>query len=220
RVVRLGGTSNDGSACASHNSLLRLLFPRRTPRRAFCSRSRQSRPRGGQMSGTWQSLKNTPTFSASTAMLLTDGTVMCQDGGGAAWWKLTPDATGDYVNGTWSPLASMHNSRLYYTSAVLRDGRVLLAGGEYSDAGSETNKVELYYPTLDLWVQIASPAGWAEVGDAPCCTLPDGRVLMGSIESNETAIFDPVSETWSAGPNKDDSSSEETWVLLGDETVL
>ena len=172
------------------------------------------------MSGTWQSLKNTPTFSASTAMLLTDGTVMCQDGGGAAWWKLTPDATGDYVNGTWSPLASMHNSRLYYTSAVLRDGRVLLAGGEYSDAGSETNKAELYYPTLDLWVQIASPAGWAEVGDAPCCTLPDGRVLMGSIESNETAIFDPVSETWSAGPNKDDSSSEETWVLLGDETVL
>ena len=172
------------------------------------------------MAGSWQSLQNKPTFSASTAMLLTDGTVMVQDGGGAAWWKLTPDETGDYVNGTWSPLASMKNSRLYYTSAVLRDGRVLLAGGEYSDAGSETNKVELYYPTLDLWVQIASPAGWAEIGDAPCCVLPDGRVLMGSIETNETAIFDPVSETWSAGPNKDDRSSEETWVLLGDETVL
>lgn len=172
------------------------------------------------MAGTWQPLHNQPTFSASTMQLLTDGTIMCQDGGGTAWWKLTPDLSGDYVNGTWSPLASMHHSRLYYASAVLRDGRVVVVGGEYSDAGSETNKAELYYPTLDWWVEIPSPLNWSEVGDAPCCVLPDGRVLVGSIESTETAIFDPVSETWSAAALKDDSSSEETWVLLTDETVL
>jgi hypothetical protein len=172
------------------------------------------------MAGTWQPLHNQPTFSASTMQLLTDGTIMCQDGGGTAWWKLTPDLSGDYVNGTWSPLASMHHSRLYYASAVLRDGRVIVVGGEYSDAGSETNKAELYYPTLDWWVEILSPLSWSEVGDAPCCVLPDGRVIVGSIESTETAIFDPVSETWSAAASKDDSSSEETWVLLTDETVL
>ncbi len=172
------------------------------------------------MAGTWHALTSQPSFSASTMLLLTDGTVMCQDGGGTAWWKLTPNLAGDYVNGTWSPLASMHHSRLYYASAVLRDGRVILAGGEYSDAGSETNKAELYYPTLDLWVEIPSPPGWSEVGDAPCCVLPDGRLLVGSIDSTKTAIFDPVAETWSAGASKDDSSSEETWVLLSDETVL
>jgi hypothetical protein len=172
------------------------------------------------MAGTWHALNNQPTFSASTMLLLTDGTVMCQDGGGTAWWKLTPDLTGDYVNGTWSPLASMHHTRLYYASAVLRDGRVIISGGEYSDAGSETNTGELYYPTLDMWVEIPSPLSWSEVGDAACCVLPDGRLLVGSIESTETAIFDPISETWSAAASKDDSSSEETWVLLPDETVL
>ena len=129
------------------------------------------------MAGSWQPLNSQPTFSASTMLLLTDGTIMCQDGGGAAWWKLTPDLHGDYVNGTWSPLASMHHSRLYYASAVLRDGRVFMAGGEYSDAGSETNKAEMYYPTIDWWAEIPSPA-WSEVGDAPCCVLPDGRILV------------------------------------------
>jgi hypothetical protein len=171
------------------------------------------------MAGSWQPLNNQPTFSASTMLLLTDGTVMCQDGGGTAWWKLTPDLDGDYVNGAWSPLSSMHHSRLYYASAVLRDGRVFVAGGEYSDAGSETNKAEVYYPTLDWWVEISSPP-WGEVGDASCCVLPDGRVLVGSIDSTETVIFDPVSETWTAAGSKDDTSSEETWVLLPDETVL
>ena len=171
------------------------------------------------MAGSWQPLKSQPTFSASTMLLLTDGTIMCQDGGGTAWWKLTPDLHGDYVNGTWSPLASMHHSRLYYASAVLRDGRVFMAGGEYSDAGSETNKAEMYYPTIDWWAEIPSPA-WSEVGDAPCCVLPDGRILVGSIDSTETAIFDPVTETWTDAASKDDSSSEETWVLLPDETVL
>ena len=38
-------------------------------------------------------------------LLLTDGTVMCQEPNGTAWWRLTPDEWGDYVNGTWSPLA-------------------------------------------------------------------------------------------------------------------
>jgi hypothetical protein len=172
------------------------------------------------MPGTWQALANQPMFAASTMLLLTDGTVMCQDGGGVGWWKLTPDVNGDYVNGTWSPLQSMHHSRLYYASAVLRDGRVFVSGGEYSDDKSETNLGELYTPTLDLWSDIPSPPGWAEVGDAPCCVLPDGRVLVGSIQTTETAIFDPVSATWATAASKEDVSSEETWVLLADGTVL
>ena len=49
------------------------------------------------MSGSWQPLKQQPTFFASTMLLLTDGTVMCQESGGRNWWRLTPDATGNYV---------------------------------------------------------------------------------------------------------------------------
>jgi serine/threonine protein kinase len=94
--------------------------------------------------GWWVKLSNNPGFDASTMLLLTDGTVMCQEQGGRNWKKLTPDAQGSYVNGTWSDLAPMNNTRRYYASAVLQDGRVFVSGGEYSDAGAETNTVEIY----------------------------------------------------------------------------
>src|SRR6267142_400068 len=51
--------------------------------------------------GWWVKLTNNPGFGASTMLLLTDGTVMCQEEGGLNWKKLTPNAHGDYINGTW-----------------------------------------------------------------------------------------------------------------------
>ena len=60
----------------------------------------------GMMSAqTWTPLSHQPNFSASTALLLTDGTVMVHDAGAQNWWKLTPDKQGSYVNGSWSKLA-------------------------------------------------------------------------------------------------------------------
>jgi Kelch motif len=153
-------------------------------------------------------------------LLLTDGSVMCQEQGGKRWKKLTPDASGSYINGTWSDLAPMHWTRRYYASAVLADGRVFVSGGEYSDAGSETNKTELYEPTTDTWTEVAAPTGWTRVGDAACAVLPDGRVLLGNLDDTRTAIFDPATNAFSAGPAKGSKSSEESWVLLPDETVI
>jgi Kelch motif protein len=173
------------------------------------------------MAGSWQPLAHQPAFNASTMLLLTDGRVMCQDAGTANWHMLTPDAKGSYVNGAWSDVAPMHHTRLYYASAVLKDGRVFIAGGEYSDgAQSETTTGEIYDPRTDTWTEIAAPAGWTEIGDAPCTVLPDGRVLVGQINGTMTAIYDPVANTWTAAAAKDDPSSEETWVLLGDSTVV
>jgi hypothetical protein len=114
----------------------------------------------------------------------------------------------------------MHHARLYYASAVLGDGRVFAAGGEYSDAGSDLNAAEIYDPIWDTWTNLPVPLGWTAIGDAPCCVLPDGRLLLGSIFTNATAIYDPKTNTWTPAANKDDSSSEETWTLLPDETVL
>jgi len=43
-------------------------------------------------------------------LLLSDGTVMAASGGpagrgtGNAWYRLTPDANGSYLNGSWSTL--------------------------------------------------------------------------------------------------------------------
>ncbi len=170
--------------------------------------------------GWWTKLAHNPGFDASTMLLLTDGSVMVQEQGGLRWKKLTPASNGSYVNGTWSDLAPMHHTRRYYASAVLKDGRVFVSGGEYSDAGPETNATEIYNPVLDTWTTLTPPAGWGEVGDAICAVLPDGRVLLGSIDSTRTAIFDPTTDTFSAGPTKGASSSEESWVLLPDATVI
>jgi Kelch motif protein len=172
------------------------------------------------MAGTWTALQNQPTFAASTMLLLTDGTVMCQEAGGVRWWKLTPDAYGSYVHGTWAPLAPMLNTRLYYASAVLADGRVIVAGGEYSDAGSETNRCEIYDPIADAWSAVPPPPGWAHIGDGSSALLPDGRWLIGNAYDQRTAIYDPIAGTWGVGAPMKQRSNEETWVLLPDETVL
>jgi len=86
---------------------------------------------------TWTPLTHQPGFGATTALLLTDGTVMVQDSAFTNpnhWWRLRPDSAGSYVNGTWSQLASLPfgYDPLYYASAVLADGRVVIVGGEYN----------------------------------------------------------------------------------------
>jgi hypothetical protein len=173
------------------------------------------------MSGTWQPLKNEPKFNPSTMLLLTDGTVMAQSYCSNNWWRLTPDASGDYVNGAWTQLANSPNAPMYYASAVLADGRVFVAGGEYNNClRADLYAAQIYDPIWNHWTSIPLPAGWTEIGDAPCCVLPDGRVLVGSIQGTQTAIYNPASNSWTAAASKASTGSEETWTLLPDETIL
>jgi hypothetical protein len=179
------------------------------------------------MAGTWTALANQPPFSASTMLLLTDGTVMVHDAGAAAggtvnWRKLTPDQHGNYVNGSWTQLASGPNAPQFYASAVLRDGRVFVAGGEYnSGAQVDLLAAQIYDPLANSWTVLPTPAGWTHIGDASCSVLPDGRVLIGSITDNRCAIYDPTSNSWSPAASKANATTnEETWTLLPDGSVL
>jgi hypothetical protein len=184
------------------------------------------------MVGIWRTLDVQPPSEAGgigTMLLLTDGQVMCQAGDNRHWWALSPDERGNYSNGTWSILAPMHHSRLYFASAVLRDGTVFVAGGEYSD-NSEfatlTNTAEIYdqksgWTELPLISSFKGMNDWSKLGDAPCCVLNDGRVLVGSIDSKHTALFDPQTRSWTpTGMRTAEKSDEETWVLLPDGSVL
>jgi hypothetical protein len=158
-------------------------------------------------------------------LLMTDGSVMCRgddgsDAGGRNWFRLRPDISGDYEHGAWSAVAPMKNARRYFASAVLADGRLVVAGGELSDAGGDLAAAEVYDIVAGTWIDLPVPAGWSAIGDASSCVLTDGRWLIGSITSVATAIYDPRTNTWSPGPNKDDASSEETWTLLPDGSVL
>ena len=86
--------------------------------------------------GTWQPLAPTNPASGPTdtdiALLLSDGTLMIQPkttSPNNVWYRLAPDATGNYVTGTWSALASMSEQRYVFSSALLPDGRVFVLGG-------------------------------------------------------------------------------------------
>ena len=182
------------------------------------------------MAGTWRPLNNQPTFSAGTMLLLTDGSVLCHDepNSGAVtgtrhWWRFVPDAQGSYLNGTWQQVADSSWAPLYFACTLLRDGRVLIAGGEFDGNATqaEVATAAIYDPVADAWTAIAAPAGWANIGDAPSAILADGRVLLGDIFGRRSAIYDPATNTWAAAGTKDDPrGTEETWVILPDQTVL
>src|SRR5262245_50666238 len=127
------------------------------------SMARSARSAAAATSSPWTPLVRQPEFlldGASSPILLTDGTVLVQDAGFPYWWRLTPDAFGSYVNGTWSQIASLPAtySPLYHSSAVLPDGRLIIEGGEYLLSLDQTrlvptwtNKGAIYDPIANTW---------------------------------------------------------------------
>jgi hypothetical protein len=164
-------------------------------------------------------------------LLLSDGTVMASKNDGMSigngWYRLTPDIHGSYVQGTWTTLAAAHDTRLYYPTQVLRDGRVFVAGGEYGSGGP---KAEVYDPLTNAWTQTNPPAGlWNQSNDNfyDCNSeiLPDGRVLLMPVFPEAPGvglIYDPTANTWTnAAPLfRGHDQDEATWVKLADNSVL
>src|SRR6478735_2239912 len=62
-------------------------------------------------SAAFTPLVNQPPAFLNSCLLLTDGSVMCQAFFSNTWHRLTPDAFGSYLNGTWdaTPIAPMPN---------------------------------------------------------------------------------------------------------------
>ena len=100
-------------------------------------------------------------------LLASDGTVLVHveppnAGGTSIWFRLTPDAHGSYINGTWSRIAPMPAgyNPLYFASAILPDGRMIVEGGEYLGATPTwTNKGAIYNPVTNTWRAVAPPDG-------------------------------------------------------------
>lgn len=170
--------------------------------------------------GTWtQVVKQNPMYYNGTMLLLTDGSVMVESAyDNQTWTKLSPDATGSYVNGTWTTLAKMSIPRLYFASHVLPDGRVFVLGGEYSGQSLNqniTNTGEIYNPATNKWSQI-SPFPRSSFGDDPTVLLPDGTILAGYIFGPQTYNYYPQYDFWFQGPTKlrNDRSDEEYFMAL------
>jgi len=158
--------------------------------------------------GTWSAVTPAPFSGLCNPLLLTDATVMVHSCDSKNWYKLTPDNTGSYANGTWSQIASLpviggtQYAPQYHASAVLPDGRVIIMGGEYDggNSGVWTNLGAIYDPVADQWTAVTAPTGaaWAMIGDAQSTVLANGTYMLATCCGNPDAdaLLDPTTLTW------------------------
>jgi hypothetical protein len=183
----------------------------------------------------WTPLKNPPPFGTPGTMLLeSNGTVLVHDepdnnvtGGSTAWYALTPDSEGSYIDGTWSRIASMPAgyTPLYFASAILPDGRMIVEGGEYiGEKGVWSDKGAIYNPLTNTWASVAPPPGWTSMGDAASDVLANGTFMLQqpcqTCLTNpdltvDDALLNAKTLTWRVipGTGKNDPNDEEGWTL-------
>jgi hypothetical protein len=186
--------------------------------------------------GSWTSLNNSPGVALQNPLLMTDGSVIAMRACTGNWYKLTPDNTGSYINGTWTQIATMPSGYgpLFGGSGVLPDGRVIFEGGEYNDpsqsgncgSGAWTNLGAIYNPVTNTWTAVSPPNGWTFIGDAAGIVLDNGTYMQSdccdtSGISGLSALLNPNTLTWTAtGSSKLDRWDEEGMAKLQNGDVL
>ena len=187
---------------------------------------------GSLQAQQWQGLTNPPPTEIGAILLLADGTVIgheepdtVQTLATVNWYRLTPDINGSYVNGTWSQITPLPSNYcpLYFSSAVLPDGRVIVEGGEGNlcSNGVDSNLGAIYDPLLNTWTPVNAPNGWLFISDAASVVLADGTYMQAAY-LNPDALLDPATLTWTitGTTGKFDVNEEEGWTLLPNGKVL
>jgi hypothetical protein len=178
----------------------------------------------------WQPLAHQPNFPVGAVALLTDGTVLLheeQDSHPQKWYKLTPDDTGSYVNGTITPIASTSSAYgpWFFGSVVLPDGRYIIEGGEYNNGcpnGCWTNLGAIYNPRTNKWTSVKPPSGWSSIGDAQSVILNNQTYMQANCCDTQQAYFNPKTLGWTNITNtgKTDRFDEEGWLLMPNGNIL
>jgi hypothetical protein len=204
---------------------------RRIPQMAVLALALLAGPSKVEAAGTWTPLTHLAPTNIDLMLLLPDGTVLAADGYtdgyavGTNWYRLTPDAKGSYINGTWTTVAAMHDSRLYDATDVLPNGRIFAAGGYF---GSGAASAEIYDPWLNTWTMCSSGTGQQFV-DAESVVLPDRTILIAPVIPNlygQTAVYDPATDTWPSFPmlavdvEQSYDQVRASWVMLPDSSIL
>jgi len=181
------------------------------------------------VAGTWSKVSTNPPTEVGHMLLLTDGSVLainaqCNTTGN--WYRLIPDSTGSYIHGRWvnaGTLPAGYNP-LYFASAVLSSGNVIIMGGEYDGCNSVwTTKGAMYNSHTGHWTSVAAPSGWTSVGDAQSVVLPNGRFMLANCCTADQALgsVSGGTVTWTpTGGGKFDINDEEGWTLLPNGNVL
>ena len=134
-------------------------------------------------------------------------------------------ATSRTLAGTFALTGSMSTARYWHTATLLRDGRVLVAGGDSSTSThSGFATAELYDPATGTFTRTANNMTVARVGHS-ATLLADGRVLIaggndarGRVSSVD--LFDPVTNRFVQTGNLVDAQTYHEGTLLRTGEVL
>ncbi|MGA7216801.1 MAG: hypothetical protein WBX38_00720, partial [Candidatus Sulfotelmatobacter sp.] len=149
---------------------------------------------------TWTPLTNPAPVSMGSMLLLTDGRVLvheepncsgsgCVGNNYGVWYTLTPDINGSYINGTWTQVATLPSgyTPLFFSSAVLPDGKVAIQGGEYNCPGGSCaddwqSLGAIYDPVANTWTSLTPEitSSWRADGDAESVVLPNGTWMTAA----------------------------------------
>ena len=125
----------------------------------------------------------------------------------------TPDLTPSVIaSGSWSATAAPPHAGCCARAAILRDGRVLLAGVPASGGNTATTEAQLYDPATGRWTETGS-MHVARSGSV-AASLADGRVLVaGGVDPDKgylgplasAELYDPATGRWT------ETGSMATW---------
>lgn len=130
----------------------------------------------------------------------------------------------DPASGAWSPAPAPTVRREEQHSLTgLGDGRVLVAGGQ--ESGKDAREAEIFDP-----MGAGGAGAWTPAGECICAPesiatrLPDGTVLVAGGRgepqdkrrppTSRVEIYDPGSNTWSAGPPLNEPRAQHNAVVL------
>ncbi|HET9531418.1 MAG TPA: kelch repeat-containing protein [Blastocatellia bacterium] len=172
--------------------------------------------------GTWSSTGSLPLVcELHTATLLANGKVLVVGGFSSSrgFFEFFSSAElYDPATGTWSLTDSLKTGRFGHTATLLKNGKVLVAGGSLSSNGAE-----LYDPITGKWSITGSLITARRSHTATL--LENGNVLIAGgengadfIESAE--LYDPATEKWSSIAGLNQARLGHTATLLGNGMVL
>src|SRR5438552_14717965 len=133
-------------------------------------------------------------ISEIRVFLLTDSDVLAQERDSSLWRSVARPAEDAPAAPTPAQLRNLkrlhpaYQGRLSRADGPARTPAVVHAG--------RMQKMEIYDPLTSSWSPVPPGAGPAQVGDAVCCILPDGRFLIGGLASASCATYDPDTNRW------------------------
>ncbi len=156
------------------------------------------------VSGTWvvaAPMREARYYHA--AVLLPDKRLLVAGGTGTGNEPLGSTEIYSVTSGTWEVGPTLNVPRSQAALALLADGRVLITGGATTD-GVRTATAELLDPTAaaPAWRLVKAMAGKRQQHTATL--LPKGQVLVAGgwdgAALGSTEIYDPATDSWTAGP--------------------